>query len=191
MLSSGGTVQKRSLTSAILWTSIPMASSNYKWLSTEVTIRIRVAKPYAQDYATQTGSASPRNNNWPLYSFSTSDIATIVNDNPTAQSALDLVNIVPNPYYAFSKYETSQIDNRIRFTNLPESCVISIYNINGVLIRQITKDDESTWVDWDLKNYAGIPISGGMYLINVKADGIGEVTLKWFAAMRPLDLNSF
>jgi hypothetical protein len=191
VLSGGQLAQKRLLTSSIMWTSIPMASSNYDWLSTDVTIRIRVAKPYDQNYASETGTTTPRNNNWPLYSFSTSDIATAISDNPTAQSALDLVNIVPNPYYAFSKYETSQIDNRVRFTNLPESCVISIYNINGVLIRQITKDDESTWVDWDLKNYAGIPISGGMYLIHVKADGIGEVTLKWFAAMRPLDLNSF
>jgi hypothetical protein len=191
VISGGQLAQKRLLTSSIMWTSIPMASSNYDWLSTEVTIRIRVAKPYDQNYASETGTTTPRNNNWPLYSFSTSDIATTISDNPTAQSALDLVGIVPNPYYAFSKYETSQIDNRVRFTNLPESCVISIYNINGVLIRQITKDDESTWVDWDLKNYAGIPISGGMYLIHVKADGIGEVTLKWFAAMRPLDLNSF
>jgi hypothetical protein len=182
----------RSVVRTILWTSIPMSSDQAAWLSTDVTIKMRVGRPYERWYSSEnTGASSPQNDNWPMYSFSTADIATSLNDNLTAQTALDLINIVPNPYYAYSEYETSQIDNRARFTNLPEKCIISIHNINGVMIKQITKDDESTWVDWDLKNHAGIPISGGLYLIHVSADGIGERTLKWFAAMRPLDLNSF
>jgi len=59
------------------------------------------------------------------------------------------------------------------------------------LIRQYTKDDISTSVDWDLKNHAGIPIAGGIYLIHVKANGIGEKVVKWFGALRPVDLNAF
>jgi hypothetical protein len=54
-----------------------------------------------------------------------------------------------------------------------------------------SKDDPTTSVDWDLKNYAGIPISGGMYLIYVKVDGVGEKVVKWFGALRPIDLKSF
>jgi hypothetical protein len=191
-LETGTVNHKRALVTALLWTAMPMASERADWLSTDVKIRLRVGKPYERWYSAEDiGSSSPQNDNWPMYSFSTADIATTVNDNVTAQTALDLINIVPNPYYAFSEYETSQIDNRVRFTNLPEKCVITIYNTNGVLFKQITKDDESTWVDWDLKNYAGIPISGGLYLIHVNVDGVGEKTLKWFAAMRPLDLNAF
>jgi len=30
-----------------------------------------------------------------------------------------------------------------------------------------------------------------MYLIHVKADGIGETVLKWFGAMRPLDITTY
>jgi hypothetical protein len=59
------------------------------------------------------------------------------------------------------------------------------------MIRQYTKDDETTSIDWDLKNYAIIPVAGGLYLIHINAPGIGEKTIKWFGALRPVDLNSF
>jgi hypothetical protein len=63
--------------------------------------------------------------------------------------------------------------------------------VGGTLIRQYAKDDANSYVDWDLKNFAGIPIAGGMYLIYVKVDGVGEKVLKWFGSMRPIDLNAF
>jgi len=127
-----------------------------------------------------------------MYKFNTNDLATVFNDNATAKSALDLINVVPNPYYAYSStYETSQLDNRIKFVNLPVKCVVSIYTLNGTLIRQFTKDSDITSLDWDLKNSVGIPVAGGVYLIHVKADGIGEKIIKWFGIMRPVDLNSF
>jgi hypothetical protein len=82
-------------------------------------------------------------------------------------------------------------------------------NINGTLIRQYNVDktgvanpsssikgedtDAQTSIDWDLKNFAGIPIAGGLYLIHVKETGgrNGERVLKWFGSMRPVDLNTF
>jgi hypothetical protein len=63
--------------------------------------------------------------------------------------------------------------------------------MSGTMIRQYTKDDSKTSIDWDLKNYAGIPIASGIYLIYVKADGVGERILKWFGSLRPVDLNAF
>jgi hypothetical protein len=180
---------KKNVYSDVIWTGIPLANTK-PWLSNDVKIRIRVMKPYNKNYAT-TGSSSPLNNNYPMYTFSTSDIATTYGDLPTAKSALDLINIVPNPYYAYSSYETSQLDNRVKITNLPEKCTISIYTVNGTLIRQFTKDETKTSFDWDLKNFAGIPISGGIYLIHIKADGIGEKVIKWFGVLRPIDLNAF
>ena len=126
-----------------------------------------------------------------MYQFNTEDIATQTNNNDVAKSALDLINVVPNPYYGFSSYETDQLDNRVKITNLPEKCTVSIYTVNGTLIRQITKDETKTSVDWDMKNFAGIPIAGGVYLIHVKAPGIGEKVVKWFGVQRPVDLNAF
>ena len=126
----------------------------------------------------------------PKYSFSTADIANKVSVEK-GKEALELVNIVPNPYYAFSSYESSSIDNRVKFTNLPPQCDISIYTLDGSLVRRIRKDDQTTEADWNLKNGASVPISSGMYIIHIDAGERGEKVLKWMGVMRELDLDSF
>ncbi|MPN00856.1 hypothetical protein SDC9_148054 [bioreactor metagenome] len=184
------TAMRYILTSA-MWCSIPLSVYGEDWLSNEARIRLRVSKPYAVNYSTH-GSTTAQNKNYPLYSFNTGDLATKTNDLEAAKSALDLINVVPNPYYASSGYEESQLDNKVKITNLPTKCVISIYTVDGTLIRKFTRDDPtSTYIDWDLKNSANIPISGGLYLIHVNAPDIGERTIKWFGSLRPIDLNSF
>ena len=195
---------KRAVYKAAMWTSIPMAMPNTNWLDNEVRIRIRIKRPYQRNYWTSAvyppssvpssptnSSITPQNDNYPMYTFSTEDIATSYNVTDTATSALDMINIVPNPYYAYSQYEANQLDNRVKITNLPEKCTVSIYTVNGTLVRQYKKDETKTSLDWDLKNHAGIPIAGGVYLIHIKADGIGEKVIKWFGSLRPTDLNSF
>ncbi len=175
-----------------MWVNLPMAVTGKEWLNNDATIRIRVAKPYARYFATSDETATiSKNNDWPMYSFTTEDIATVTQNNETAKTALDLINVVPNPYYAFSNYESDQLDSRVRITNLPEKCTISIYTVGGTLVKQITKDAVLTSVDWDVKNYAGIPVASGIYLIHVDAPGIGEKVIKWFGVQRPVDLNAF
>jgi len=187
-------ILKTRLFSNIMWTSIPVAVAGEDWLSNEVKFRIRVSRPYMR-YLASTGKspdAGAVNNDFPVYMFNTNAFTTQKGIIDTASSALDLINVVPNPYYGFSFYEENQIDTRVKITNLPDKCTVSIFSINGSLIRRYKKDDtEITSLDWDLKNHAGIPISGGVYIIHVKADGIGEKTIKWFGALRPTDLNSF
>ncbi|HBB90646.1 MAG TPA: hypothetical protein DC042_02745, partial [Bacteroidales bacterium] len=73
---------------------------------------------------------------------------------------------------------------------LPKVCTISIYMLNGNLVRRIAKDNERTSVDWDLKNQYGIPIASGAYIVYVDAPGIGHKVVKFFGAIRPQDLNS-
>lgn len=196
--------------SACMYVGMPRAIEGKQWLSNDVTIKIRVAKPYAryfsQDLPTSY-SDTAENKCWPEYSFNTASIATSKQNASKMSSDLDLINVVPNPYYGYDDYETSQLDNRIKIVNLPLKCTITIFNMSGTMIRQFVVDksgiteprgsnadantDAKTSIDWDLKNFAGIPVSGGMYLIHVKADGIGERTLKWFGILRPTDLNSF
>ena len=101
------------------------------------------------------------------------------------------INIVPNPYYGFSKYESSKIDNLVRITNLPEKCDISIYSLDGALIRRIKKDNPSTFEDWNLTNNADVPVASGLYLIHIDGFDLGEKVLKWFGAMKRIDLDSF
>ncbi len=190
-----GNTSKRNIFKDIMWVGMPMISRDYNFkdphdIPTDVTIKIKIAKPYEKNYSTY-GANPAQNDNFPMYTFNTDGIATVKNDNETAKNALDLINIVPNPYYAFSGYEVDQLDNRVKITNLPVKCTITIYTVNGVLVRQFTKDEELTSLDWDLKNHAGIPIAGGLYMIHVKAEGIGERVIKWFGTLRPVDLNSF
>jgi len=103
---------------------------------------------------------------------------------------LDLINVVPNPYRAYANYEKDQLDNRVKIVNLPQRCEVTIYSTNGSIIRQYNKDETKTYIDWDLKNFAGIPIAGGVYIIHVKSDQ-GEKIIKWFGSLRPVDLNAF
>ena len=163
----------------------------------ETRIRIRVNKPYV----TYNAGNPVQNNTMPLYNFSTDNISP-ARSTAIGSSALDMVNIVPNPYYASSLYETNQLDNRVRFTNLPPKCDISIYTLDGVLIRKFSTDNSSvtvsssskyplTYLDWDLKNQKGVPVASGVYLIHVNGYELGEKVMKWFGILRPIDLDTF
>ncbi len=131
------------------------------------------------------------NNFNPIYRFSTDDIVAEIGNNSVARSSIDMINVVPNPYYGYSEYETNQLDNRIKITNLPQKATISIFTLSGTLVRTLKKDDSSiSSIDWDLKNDYGIPIASGLYVIHVKTNE-GEKVLKWFGALRPIDLDTF
>lgn len=179
---------------SIGWVGSAMLIPGADFLATDVRITLNVKQPY-ETYVNYEGGPGDietgRNNGLPLYKFSTSGLETINDDLATAESALDLINIVPNPYYAFSGYETSRLDNRVKFINLPQVCTISIYTVSGTLVRKYRKDNELTFLDWDLKNTANIPIAGGVYICHIDVPGVGEKVVKWFGALRPLDLQNF
>ena len=184
--------------SDVMWVGFPMLNQDYNFsnpsqIPTDVTIKLRVQRPYKRNFSSDSsGTSTPLNDNNPMYQFNLDDFETRTNVNEIAVEALQDINIVPNPYFAFSTYETSQIDHRVRIINLPVECTVSIYNLNGTLIRQYKRDDNSiTSIDWDLKNFKSVPIASGVYLIHVNAPGIGERILKWFCVLRPIDLDSF
>jgi len=176
------------------WVGSAMLIPGRQLLETDVRIVLNVSKPYLP-YVTWNGNPNPftpeRNNGLPLYKFSTDGFATETNVAAVAKSSLDIINIVPNPYYAFSGYETSRLDNRVKFINLPQTCTISIYNVSGTLVRKFRKDNDLTYLDWDLKNLTNIPIAGGVYICHVDVPGVGEKVIKWFGSLRPLDLQNF
>ena len=194
MFKKGGT-SKNLIYRNVMWTTIPLSYSDRQWLmpNNDCTIKLRVSRPYMR-YCSRWGQGvpNPQNNDMPLYKFSTANIAVQTNVSEVAKSALDLITVVPNPYYGYSTYEATQVENKVKIINLPERCTISIYTVNGTLIRRLEKDDNVfTEVEWDLRNHASIPIASGMYIIHVEAPGIGEKTVKWFGAMRQTDLNAF
>lgn len=204
IFNNGSATDKAKMIGAISWTGMPMVNENYLFdnpmdMPSDIKIRIRVAKPYKNDlWAIGGGVAANKNNNNPMFTFTTSGVATETNVLETAENALENVRVVPNPYYAYSSYEENQLDNRVKITNIPTKCEINIYTINGTLVRSFNVDKtgvesgyQKTSIDWDLRNDYNIPVLSGMYLIHVKAEGVGETVVKWFGSMRPIDLDSF
>jgi hypothetical protein len=147
---------------------------------TDAIISLRVNREFENKGAIQ-----------PEYEFSSEGYGPKKGQSNLAKDALDLIRAVPNPYYAYSQYELNQLQNTIKFTNLPEVCNIKIYTVSGTLIRTITKDNRLTFQEWNLQNQENIPIASGTYIIHIDAPGIGEKIIKWIGVIRPIDLETF
>ena len=193
------------------WVNMPFTKPNFEFsnpmnIPTDVTININVNRSYGTNWGLNGTNPSYRdmttlNDNNPLYMFElTSDIATLTGQATRSDAAqeykdsiLSLIGVVPNPYYSHSYYETSsQLETRVRFINVPAGSTISIYTVDGTLVRRLgPSPSNTTTVDWDLHNHVGIPIAGGMYLVHFECPGIGEAVVKWFGTMRPVDVNAF
>ena len=196
--------EKNYLYKNVMWTGISMANWQYEWLEkgNDVTIQIRVSRPY-QRWSSTTGTgkgANAINNDMPLYKFSTKDIATLRKVKNVVQTQMDSIYITPNPYYGISTggYEASQVDTRVKIINLPKGSKIKIYTLNGTLIKEMEAPSSDpnpnaiTYVEWDLKNSANIPIASGYYLIHITDIEYGfEKTLKFLCIQRPIDVNAF
>ena len=187
------TLYRTYLYGSAMYVGMPLSVKGKEWLSNEVKIKIRIAKPYARYYSVpDTALPEGENKHYPLWTFSTNSIAATEYSRDKAVSDLNKINVVPNPYYAYSGYERVPLDNRVKITNLPEKCVVTIFTVNGTKIRQFTKDDPFTSIDWDLKNTAGIPIAGGIYIIHIKDETTGdERIIKWFGSLRVEDFKQF
>ncbi len=203
----------RAIYRSLMWTSIPYLAPGYSFVNgyippAEVTIKLRVEKPFSR-FATNASSGDPL----PRYQFSTKGLGAKDNSNDVAKSALDIIRVVPNPYLAYSIYEPDQNSSRVKITNLPNKCNVTIFSLDGTVIRKLSRAidvDPATnkkidislgnpvsdinldnSLDWDLKNDKGVPIASGIYLFHVDAPGLGQRTLKWFGALRPSDTSNF
>lgn len=174
----------RSVYRNLSWVMQPLLNPDQELLATDVRLRIRINKEY--EVYTQTNE----NNGGPKYEWDMTDFETIKGDRETLESALDIINVVPNPYYAFSLYENDRRDTRVKITNLPERCKVRIFDTSGKLIRAFDKDSPITSIDWNLQNSQFIPIASGMYIIHVDVPDIGEKIVKLFVTMRQPDLEN-
>jgi hypothetical protein len=191
-LTTQGKLYRNNIWSKCTWIGrLAQSTKDTQFLATQARIRLRVDKSY-HSYPDSGGTGGI-----PTYAFSTTGLAPVFADKPTGESALDLIRVVPNPYYGYSTYEQSQVDNRVRITNLPTRYQMSIYNLSGSLIRQYNVDysnqvgiNRTTYQDWDLKTQNNLPIASGVYLIYINAYELGTKTVKFFGVMRPTDLDA-
>ena len=65
---------------------------------------------------------------------------------------------------------------RIRFTQLPEKCTITIYTVTGEKVREIKHDsisDGNEW--WDLRSYNNQEVAPGLYIYVIEADNAKKI----------------
>ncbi len=174
------------------WIGMMKVNPSFESLPVEDRGEVRVKLRVNRDYR------STENGIPPTYSFNTTGFQAIASSRAKAQSDLDIIRVVPNPYYAYSEYERSQVDKNVKITNLPPKCTISIFTMSGSLVRQFNRNVASdipglglTSQNWELTNTEGIPIASGVYIIHIDAGELGEKVVKFFNISRPIDLDTF
>ncbi|MEO1258099.1 MAG: hypothetical protein AAFZ15_04855 [Bacteroidota bacterium] len=194
-------IRKRNVLREVTWAGLPVPQPGQRLNSIEeglipndVTVKMRVDNPY------QVAPGTNEFNGYPTYRFSIDGAQSDELDAVGVENALDAINVVPNPYYAYSDYENATNSTIVKITNLPAKCIVTIYSLDGKFIRQYNRDEQPgnpfgsginnaqviPDLEWDLKNNKGIPIAAGVYLIHVDSD-LGERTIKWFGINRKFD----
>jgi hypothetical protein len=123
---------------------------------------------------------SPRD----VYTFATG-AATV--DEESAESQLDQIRVVPNPYVAAAAWErplpptvtSGRGERRVDFINLPTDATVRIYNVRGALIWEGRHDsgiDDGT-VSWNLRSREDLDVAYGVYFYHVESP-VGSKTGK-------------
>jgi len=205
-------INKSKVGAAVTWTSMPVLSSpllplDKGLIPNDMTVKLRVNNPYSESrkYTTEKEKNCETDGDQPVYEFEFKGTESKqLASQEDYVGALANVNVVPNPYYAYSAYETSQFANVVKITNLPAKAIVTIYSIDGSFIRQYNRDERGAILsgnnrptstsqvypdlEWDMKNFKDIPVASGVYLIHIEAPEYGEErTLKWFGISRKFD----
>ncbi len=102
-------------------------------------------------------------------------------DKTKAESDINNVSVVPNPYVGAASWEplSSNVgrgERRIYFMHLPSQCTINIYTLSGKLVDSfqhsgtLSDGQES----WDLVSKDGMDIAYGVYVYHIDAPGVGK-----------------
>ncbi|RMG28644.1 MAG: hypothetical protein D6732_18485, partial [Methanobacteriota archaeon] len=105
------------------------------------------------------------------YSF-TAPAATHSDD--LAKLDVEKINVFPNPYYAANSLEPDRFNRFVTFNHLPKKATIRIFTLGGIQVRKLEKDDDSQFLQWDLKNETGLPVASGMYVAYVDMPDLGK-----------------
>ncbi len=106
------------------------------------------------------------------WSFST--VAPTTGDEDLAKEAVKNINVYPNPYYANNALATQRFDNYVTFTHLPAKVKVRIFNLAGIQVKVLDKDNASQFLKWNLQNEAGLPVASGMYIAHIDCPALGK-----------------
>ena len=102
----------------------------------------------------------------------TADVFAFATTAPVASRAMaeqdvENVNVYPNPYYAFNPQEPDRFNRFVTFSHLPNKATLRIFNLGGIQVRQLNKDDDAQFLNWDLRNENNLPVASGMYVVHI------------------------
>ena len=113
---------------------------------------------------------------------------SVITSDELALDAVDLINVYPNPYYAYNSKESNRFDKIVTFSHLPQKAKIKIFTLDGTIVRTLSKDDASQDLDWDLRNEKNLPVASGPYIVHIdlsdNAINLGEKILKLYIIQR-------
>jgi hypothetical protein len=159
-------------------------------------------------YDATTPKVAPATATWVLVFYGTNytlgDVVTVSYDNPIqigvdkfmfntagssfsndlAKTQVDKINVFPNPYYGVNTEELNKYNKFVTFSHLPEKATIRIFNLAGVHVRTINKEDIDQFLRWDLANSAGLPVASGLYLAYIDLPDLGETKILKIAVIQ-------
>jgi hypothetical protein len=112
-------------------------------------------------------------------------------DADKAKADIAKINVFPNPYYGVNTEELNKYQRFVTFSHLPQTAKIRIFNLAGVLVRTIDKDDPGQFQRWDLQNDNGLPVGSGLYIAYIDMPGIGNKTVKFSIIQEQQILDRF
>ncbi|NOY76662.1 MAG: hypothetical protein GXO76_02200 [Calditrichaeota bacterium] len=101
-----------------------------------------------------------------------------------AKTDIEKINVYPNPYYGYNPRELSTEDRFVSFNHLPQKATFRIFNLAGIMVRQLEKNDDSQFFRWDLKNDNELPVASGIYLIHIDMPELGKTKILKLAIVR-------
>ncbi|MGB5529189.1 MAG: T9SS type A sorting domain-containing protein [Ignavibacteriaceae bacterium] len=129
------------------------------WPDVNTTFRIRATIPNsANDTYTFTVPAYEVNNN-------------------LARDQVNQINVYPNPYYGVNTEELNKYNRFVTFTHLPKNAKVRIFNLAGVLVKNIDKTDDGQFARWDLANQDGLPVASGLYIAYIELPDLGTTKI--------------
>jgi len=94
-----------------------------------------------------------------------------------AREETERINVFPNPYYGVNSEELNKYNRFVTFSHLPTKATIRIFNLAGVLVKTIEKDNLDQFERWDLLNQNGLPVASGLYIVYIELPDLGTTKI--------------
>lgn len=102
-----------------------------------------------------------------IFTFNTTSHRTSY-DAELAKKDAAMINVYPNPCYGIFTGISSEAEQFVTFSHLPQRAVIRIFTLAGVLVKTIVKDDLNTLIHWNLNNESNRLVGSGVYIVHIE-----------------------